>query len=313
MTAFATRRWRAIGTACSVVAQCGDRPSADLLADRAQRLAVIRLDELDRAASRFRADSELSRLTRGTTVRVSAMLNGALGAALRTARLTDGLVDPTVGSAVRDNGYDADIDIVRARDDRPDAATPAPAPGYRRIRHDPVRALVQVPRGVQLDLGASAKAWLADHIAAELCAGSVIPQGAGVVVNLGGDVAAAGIAPASGWQIGVDDGSDRRRVVGITDGGVATSSTVLRSWRQGGEHRHHIVDPRSGRTAPGDWRTVSVKARSCELANAASTAAVVLGRQAPGWLGVRGLHARLCSAHGAVVVTGGWPREPGHE
>jgi thiamine biosynthesis lipoprotein len=55
------------------------------------------------------------------------------------------------------------------------------------------------------------------------------------------------------------------------------------------------------------WRTVSVAAGSCLSANAASTAAIVLGREAPQWLRARRLPARLVDMDGRVSVVAGWP------
>ncbi len=67
----------------------------------AARVAVEReLDAIDRACSRFRSDSEIARVnaSAGRAVRVSPLFAEAMALALRAARLTDGDVDPTVGS-----------------------------------------------------------------------------------------------------------------------------------------------------------------------------------------------------------------------
>lgn len=306
-------------------------PGADTheVADAVQRRAMELIDCLDLACSRFRPDSELMRLPHGTTTPISATLDGALAAALRTARATGGLVDPTVAAALVANGYDADLDVVRRRDERTDTDADArPAPGHWRIHHDPVHRKVLVPHRVDLDLGASAKAWAADRIAATLrssLGSAVLPPSAGLLVNLGGDLAVSGVAPDGGWRIRVDDGpaphdetdpstgqeqaDQDQPVVTIYSGGLATSSTIVRTWRHGGQVRHHILDPRTGRTAPTTWRAVTVAARTCELANAASTAAIVLGPDAPAWLVARGLHARLRAADGSVTRVGDWPEE----
>ena len=168
-----------------------------------------------------------------------------------------------------------------------------------------------MPHRVEIDLGSSAKAWAADWIAASLGSAGVLPAGTGVLVNLGGDLALAGRPPTGGWRISVDDGSpvDERPIVTVRDGGLATSSTQLRTWQQGGRRRHHIIDPRTGDTAPDVWHTVTVAARTCELANAASTAAIVLGEEAPVWLAARGVHARLRAKHGSVHRVAGWPED----
>jgi thiamine biosynthesis lipoprotein len=96
-------------------------------------------------------------------------------------------------------------------------------------------------------------------------------------------------------------------VVAIRAGGLATSSTTVRRWRQQGIERHHIVDPRTGSQARVYWRTVSVVAASCVDANAAATASIVWGAEAPGWIEAHKLAARLVGADGEVLRLNGWP------
>ncbi len=270
------------------------------------------LDEIDRACSRFREDSELSRLNRsgGRPVQVSPLLVEALGVALRAADITDGDVDPTLGSTMRDLGYDRDFALVV------DGGAGAPpravrARGrWRDVRLDPARRRAQLPPGVSLDLGATAKALAADR-AARAIGGAT---GVGTLVSLGGDIAVCGRAPAGGWAVLVTE--DHRRpdgageTIGLHEGGLATSSTTVRRWRAGEARVHHVIDPRRGVPAAEVWRTVSVAAASCVDANIASTAAIVRGRAAPAWLESAGLPARLVAGDGSVLRVGRWPEPP---
>jgi FAD:protein FMN transferase len=129
-------------------------------------------------------------------------------------------------------------------------------------------------------------------------------------VSLGGDVAVAG-APTGGWPVLVTD--DHRGVdgtgqtVGVAEGGLATSSTTVRRWRMGDREMHHVVDPASGVPTVEHWRTVSVAAATCVDANAAATAAIVMGLGAGAWVERLGLAARLVRPDGAVVTTSRWP------
>ena len=275
--------------------------------DAAERILRAELAAIDAACSRFRPDSEISRLheNAGAATLVSPLLAEALAVALRAADQTEGIVDPTVGHAVSALGYDRDFAGIE-----PDGADPLPAPqaapGWWRVGWD--GATVVLPRGVALDLGATAKALAADRIAALATAAT----GAGVLVSLGGDVRVAGPAPDDGWRIAIGDDHERalidpELVVSIAAGGLATSSTTRRAWRRAGRTVHHIVDPRTGDVPDSRWRTVSVAAATCVDANTASTAAVVLGDAAPGWLADRRLPARLVDLDGAVTTTAGWP------
>jgi thiamine biosynthesis lipoprotein len=295
---------RAIGTTASVVVTDPGR------ADEALAMLDEELQALDQACSRFRADSELRLVEthgRGRPTPVSPLLYEALEVACRVASETAGIVDPTIGSALIELGYDCDFDLI-AGDDRRGSFDPRPAPGWWRIALDPEARSVAVPIGVHVDLGATAKAFAADR-AAGLLAEAL---DCGVLVNLGGDVAVAGPGPRGGWAIGIAAESSTplalvEHVVTITEGGLATSGTTARSWLRNGRRVHHIVDPWTGQAAPDVWSLVSVAAPTCVEANAWSTASVVWGDDAVGNLSSWGVHARLVGATGNVVRCGGWP------
>jgi thiamine biosynthesis lipoprotein len=130
-----------------------------------------------------------------------------------------------------------------------------------------------------------------------------------VLVSLAGDIAVAGPPPpGGGWSIRVTD--DHRagpeapgQTVAVREGGLATSSTAVRSGPAG----HHVIDPATGRPVRAHFRTVSVAAASCLDANIASTAAIVRGRRAEDWLAALGLPGRLVLLDGTVRHVGGWP------
>ncbi|HXA30489.1 MAG TPA: FAD:protein FMN transferase [Candidatus Angelobacter sp.] len=298
---------RALGTGLRVVV------TEPELLDAAMHAVDAVVRSIDETCSRFREDSEISALQRhaGRETRVSPLLMLALRAALRGARLSDGAVDPTVGSAVRNIGYDADFATVSG-DGAPLRLTVTPVPGWQRIRLDATAHSVYIPDGVELDLGSTAKALAADLAAT--AARTAMRRG-GVLVSLGGDIAVAGDAPEGGWVIQAADDSDAAitddgESIAIRAGGVATSSTTVRRWRRGGVQMHHIVDPATGLPAGGPWRTVSVVAADCLDANIAATAAIVRGEAALAWLDHLCLPSRLVTHDGDVVRVGGWP-EPG--
>jgi FAD:protein FMN transferase len=273
--------------------------------------AVLRaeLAAVDRTCSRFRPDSELSRvnLGAGTPTTVSAYFADALGAALRAARLTDGAVDPTVGSAVVALGYDRTFASLRPDDARP-LPLARPATGWQRIVWNPRTRRLRLPPHTCLDLGATAKAVTADRAARRAAAAT----GCGILVGLGGDPGGAGPAPDGGWRIALADdharpAPDHGPAVAVTGGALATSGIRVRTWRRAGRVLHHIVDPATGEPAAAVWRTATVAAATCVDANTASTAAIVLGERAVDWLSAGGLPARLVRLDGTVVRLGGWP------
>jgi thiamine biosynthesis lipoprotein len=136
--------------------------------------------------------------------------------------------------------------------------------------------------------------------------------GSGSLVSIGGDVAVAGEPPPGGWAIGIAVDSsagpdDVDQVVAIHGGGLASSSTDVRSWQMGNEHVHHIVDPATGRSAAPYWRLVSAAGASCVDANALTTAAMVWGDQAVDRLRPFEHAVRLLRHDGEVITLGGWP------
>jgi FAD:protein FMN transferase len=296
---------RALGTTATAAVT---EPDA-LLATRA--VLVRRLRALDLACSRFRSDSELQALNAAAGGRphvVGEVLWDAVVAALEMARRTDGLVDPTVGRAMRLAGYDRTFSRLERRGASSVVTAFVPACRWREIELDPGNRSVRLPAAVELDLGASAKALAADRIAAEIHGAT----GAGALVSLGGDVAVAGPAPRGGWVIGIAD--DHRTPpeytgarVAFRAGGIASSGVRARRWRTASGEMHHILDPRTGRPARSPWSTVTVAGATCLDANAASTAAIVLGLDAPSWLADRGLPARLSRLDGGTLAVAGWP------
>lgn len=290
--------------------------SLRLIVTRPRRLAAAKaavdacLCRIDLAASRFRDDSELSRLNAAPEreARVSPLLARAISEALRGARLSGGAVDPTVGEAVRLAGYAGDFSSVPP-DGLPLVLTVQRIPGWEAVEFDAPSGTVRLPRGVELDLGATAKALASDLAAA--AALDAIGSG-GVLVSLGGDISVAGEPPPEGWtiQVSEDSGAPIRpheESIVITSGGIATSSTTVRRWTRGGVVLHHIIDPATGVPAAGPWRTATVVAGTCVDANIASTAAIVKGGAAIQWLETRGLPARLVDREGRCSRVSGWP------
>jgi thiamine biosynthesis lipoprotein len=274
------------------------------------RLLRAELAALDAACSRFRADSELVRANAvaGRRVRVSPILTAAIVVALRAAEQTDGDVDPTLADALAAAGYDGDF-VGLPADGAPVTPRPPRRDAWREVEVDEDAGTLLVPPGAGLDLGATAKAFAADRAADAIVAAT----GAGVLVNLGGDIAVAGPLPPGGWPVRVtdrpvhDDDGASGQLVHIHGGGLATSSTVVRRWRRGGTPYHHILDPRTGLPVEPVWRTVTVTAATCVDANTASTAAIVRGRRAIDWLADLALPSRLVDRAAVAHHVAGWP------
>jgi FAD:protein FMN transferase len=301
-----TRSLRAIGTTAMVAVQDPDG------AEPAERMLRAELGAIDRACSRFRADSELQMVHAhaGRSVRISPLLFEALGVACAVAERTQGAVDPTVGNALVALGYDRDLDEVTGTPAVPPEAL-GPVVGFEHVHLNQADRTVRIPRGVRLDLGSSAKALVADRAAAHIAA----TLGSGVLVSIGGDVAVSGRAPDGGWPVGIARTSATPvdqvdQVVAICRGGLASSSASVRTWTAGPRTVHHIIDPGTGDCVTPYWAVVSVTGDSCVDANALSTAALVWGGSALDRLVRFDQAARLVRHDGQTFYVGGWPEEP---
>ena len=280
----------------------GDRP--DLQA--ATAIVRVLMDEVARAASRFRTDSDVSRVNAaaGRLVPVAPLTRRLVAVALDAARETAGAVDPTVGAHLLDAGYTDDIALVRAASQRGADAPSAPA-SWSTVRVDDDLGLVGVPAGLRLDLGATAKAWTADEAARRVWT----RVGRPVLVEIGGDLAVAGTTSRP-WRIDVAEvaGGPSYRV-DLTHGGVATSSVLGRCWTSDRGSEHHLIDPRTSRPVDGPLRTASVWAPTALAANTWSTAAIVWGVTALARLRDAGVDTRLVAHDGTVTTCGSWPRD----
>lgn len=264
------------------------------------------IGRIDASCNRFRHDSEISLINAssgGGTFAISPTLECAIQAALASSALTGGLCDPTVLGSLEALGYDRDIDDVH---DGGREGALAACPGVDALDLDTSAHTLTVAPGVRLDLGASAKALLADVVANEL-----VDRG-GALVEIGGDVALHGVGPHGPWVIGVAEtleitGNEPR--VTMDHGGLATSSRRARQWRTRERTVNHIIDPRSGDCASGDVVVATVAAGSCRDANAFATAALLWDDDAAWHIAQAGHNARLIHTDGSIELVGGWPRE----
>lgn len=302
----ASRRFRAMGTDCEVIVY---GPSAVALAD----LAVQRVELLEDCWSRFRPLSELNRLNSlagGGPVVVSEDLMILVSTMKQAWERTAGRFDPTVLTAIKAAGYDTDFAAVIAREAvSTSMGAPAPTPGMANVLIDASMSTIELPASTGLDPGAIGKGLAADVVVDEIAAAGAT----GVLVNLGGDVVFAGEADEP-WLIEVQDerkepGSEERVIRWLSfesdakRGGVATSTTLKRRWGNG---RHHVIDPSTGQVASIDLVQATVAADTGWWAEAAATAALLLGpERAPAWLEQQGLASVLLTAHGSPLGTEG--------
>lgn len=250
--------------------------------------------EIERRLTRFQSTSDLSRLNADPRACVPAapLLRAAVSAALRAARLSGGLVDPTVLGALRRGGYAKSrahavpeallprLDSAPAR--RP--AAPDPAERWRAIEVDHAAGVIRRPPGLELDLGGSAKGWAADLLATRL------GRHGRCAVDCGGDlrvVSGPGERRGTAWEVRVPHPltGGLAHTLYVREGGVATSGIDARLWAGSrGELAHHLIDPATGAPAWTGLLTVTALAATALEAEALAKAALLSGPSAGGRL-----------------------------
>ena len=258
------------------------------------------LAEIERRLSRFDLRSDLSRLNADPRSSVPAppLLRAAVAAALHAARLSGGLVDPTLLPALRRAGYARSrarmepASLARALSCAPPRrpAQPRSAGEWRAVEVDDRAGIIRRPPGLELDLAGSVKGWAADVLAMRLA------RYGRCAVDCGGDLRVdAGVG--SPWEVRV-----RNPVTGATAhtlrvraGGVATSGIDARLWQHpSGDFAHHLIDPATGKPAWTGVLAATALAPSALEAEALAKAALLSGPAA----GRRLLRAH----HGGVLV-----------
>ena len=240
-------------------------------------------EEWEQILSRFRYDSELTRLnqTHEQPVPVSATLWNVLHAARNAERMTDGLVTSTLLDALIEAGYDRPFDDLPHQATFMTAPVLAASPPLTTIAVEDSTRSVTLPPGLSLDLGGIAKGWCADQAMKRL--GRECPA----LVNAGGDIAISGPrADGSQWQVGIADPlhpGEEIETMYLNACGVATSGKDRRRWTRNGVLQHHIIDPFTGQPAETDLLTVTAIAPSVMEAEAAAKAAFILGSRAGMW------------------------------
>ncbi|HEY7850534.1 MAG TPA: FAD:protein FMN transferase, partial [Ktedonobacterales bacterium] len=296
---LARAAFHAMGTTIVVLAPVSALPEA-------LRLTRDLFDAWERTLSRFRAESELSRLNAaaGFRVAVSPLLLTTLQKSLDAARATRGVFDPTVLQRMIEIGYDRTFEALPPRLAAAPHRRPARVGAWREIEVDDAQRLVRLPPGVGLDFGGIAKGLAVDAALDLLTEQGIAPA----LVNAGGDLAVRGLPPdLPHWPI-VAPGKDERWVIGLERGALATSGLSHRHWLQGDLPRHHLIDPRTGEPAVSALWSVTAVAGACAQAEVAAKSALILGREQGGQLiEAARLGALLIAETGEWSAAGAWP------
>lgn len=234
-------------------------------------------EEWERALSRFRPDSELSRLnqTFDQPVEISDTLWDVFQYALSAATITNGLVTPTVLDAMLDAGYDQNFDTLPRYQSQHGSQVVSAVRPLSVVTWNEEAQTICLPQGVHLDFGGVAKGWAAHQTVERL------KKHGSAVMNAAGDISVSGPrADGEAWQIGVKNPfapESDFEVLNLKRCGVATSGRDCRRWSQNGRLRHHIIDPCTGQPAETNVLTATIVAPTVMEAEAAAKAVLISG------------------------------------
>jgi thiamine biosynthesis lipoprotein len=237
-------------------------------------------EEWEQQLSRFRADSELTRLNQqaGEPQQVSETLWEVFQAARVAAEQSDGMVTPLVLDALEAAGYTESFVSEQAGGGCPTFSAQELLPmsaDWRCIASDPQTRTIHLPAGLRLDLGGIAKGWAAEQTVQRL------RRKGPVLVDVGGDVALSGkMSAGRRWPIAVADPfapAEQLELLLLDGGGVATSGRDYRRWQVNGCWQHHIIDPRTGMPAETDVVSVTVIAPTTCAAEMAAKRVLISG------------------------------------
>lgn len=288
------RRFRAMNTDVEILIDARPSPAVERLCD----LAESEFSRYEQTFSRFREDSELSRLNRAGCLLPSPQLAEVIRLALAARDRTDGRFDPTVHGALVAAGYDTSFENVGGTRRRGATAVRARCGGG--VVLDTVSGEISLEHGFRLDLGGIAKGYAADRVA-ELAGAHT-----SCMVNAGGDVAVCG-APGSGaWDIGITRGDGSVMTLSLSRGGLATSGRDRRRWVVGSDEAHHIIDPVTSAPARTDLLRVTAVAASAVDAEVMAKSLFISGREeAIREADHAGVPCVLVDASGETILAGG--------
>ena len=266
---------------------------------------------LDALLSRTDEDSVIWQLNHadGLGITVGEEVCGLIETAEAYTQATGGAFDITIAPVVSAWGFTTDSYQV------PDGAELAELLTHVGPEHITTAGdAAALDPGTPIDLGAIAKGYASDRVAAIFRENNV-PRGK---AELGDNILVMGDKPdGTPWRVGVQDPAKPNEeayaaILALEDAFIVTSGSYQRYFEQDGKRYHHIIDPATGYPADSGLTSVTVVADSGEgngtMCDALSTALFVMGEEKAldFWRsGAYDFQLVLVTEDGRVVVTDG--------
>jgi len=289
-----------MGTAVDVELWSDDATKAN----EALAAVIAEMHHIDDTMSPFKPDSELSRINREAAehpVPISREMYDILAKSIEFSKLSDGAFDVTFSSV----GYLYDYrQHIKPTDEQ--IAQALPAISYRHIKLDPVKRTVRYDReGVRVDLGGIAKGWAVDRSIEILKARGIT----NAMVMAGGDSRLLGDRRGRPWSVGIRNPFKEGEVIAVLplqDTAISTSGDYERYFDEGGVRYHHIINPKTGKSANG-VHSVTVLAADATTTEGLTKSIFVKGPVEGMRLieGMKGVDAIIVDAQGRLLYSSG--------
>lgn len=220
--------------------------------------------------------SEIYQLNATGSAEVSDNVLFLMKKAIHFAEISDGALDISIGAATSLWDFKADFPRVPTNQEVTAAVKTI---GYQDILIAGNRVTLKKP-GMQIDLGAIAKGYIADEVANFLREKGITSA----IINLGGNVFVVGEkAKNTPFSVGLQAPfKTRDEVLGqvkISNRSVVTSGIYEKYFEIDGVFYHHILDPKTGMPVSNDLNAVCVISDSSADGDALTTVCYVLGAE----------------------------------
>lgn len=242
------------------------REEIELLVDKAFSLAA----ELERKFDLYCPSSELNRLNRQKTLKVSSSMMDVLLLAEKITLETGGDFDITVAPELARGGFYRDmpeelLDLI------PDVSEERTG-----LTLDEEASVARISPETWLDLSGLAKGYIVDRMGRFFAEAKLDSY----MINAGGDILCRSGKVKDSWKIGLRrPGSEHVELVFVlANGAVATSGDYEKYIVEEGTDRKeltHIIEPETGMPIPKRPASVTVIAPSCARADALATGLLV--------------------------------------
>lgn len=274
---YIKRTQLALGTVVEITVADTDKPKQNVIA--AIDKAFAEIERIENLLSRFKPESEISRINADANIRATKVSPGTIDLIEKSilfSRLTDGAFDITIYPLMQLWGFDKDGERRLPKSEELSQALAKVGYQYIDLAQE-TGTVFLAQKGMCLDLGAIAKGFAVDKAIAVLKQEGINRA----LVNAGGDIYALGKPDKSKkWRIAVQHPRKPGAYLTsleIEDTALATSGDYQKFVEIGAKRYNHIINPQTGLPCENSICSVTILAEDCLTADALATSVFILG------------------------------------